>query len=1092
MTNRISRFCDGVMEAAWLMALIFAPLYFNIYSSRVFEPDKITLVRSLALVALAAWGVKVLSEGKARFDNVPVKSLWDFLRVPMVLPVGLLIVVYLIATVFSVAPQATLFGSYQRLQGTFSTFSYLALAAALMANLRQRAQAERLITTVIITSLPIAFYGILQRFRLDPLPWGGDTVDRVTANMGNAIFLGAYLIMAAMLTLGRIIQSFHSILRDEDTEQLIPNIVRAAIYIFIFALNVLAIFWSGSRGPWLGMAAGLFAFFVFLSLYWRVRWLTLTTLGVSALLGVFLIVLNIPNGPLESVRQMPGIGRLGQVFETEGGTGRVRTLIWGGVVQMMLPHLPIASPDGQPDVVNAVRPLIGYGPEALYVAYNRFYPPELGQLEARNASPDRSHNETFDALAFTGLFGLLAYLTLFVSVFYYGMKWQGLITSARQRWAFSALVLGGGVAGAAGMVQWRGVEFFGVGLPFGMLLGLIAFIGLFALVAMPRLALAAETTAEGTLARMEIWRGLALISLFSAIVAHFTEIHFGIAIASTRTHFWLFTALLVVLGFVFPRLHGVKEPEKVDGPGKPTSARARLREDQSRRARRETTEAGDWLPVLLGASLLSVILITLGYDFITNSQRTNNAAQILASSFAQRPGRAGEPQWVNSYGVLGLMFMTWLAGGLTLFLEETLNRPKNRWVNVAAGLGVSLIGGFIGWLVISSYLAGIVGLQVTSLETLLRSVESVAGVVSLFYILMLMLLAGLGSLLGFALLPRQGRLGAATHSVFMYLGLIVLPIAAVVGSVTLNLQVIQADIVYKTGLQFDDSGQPEAAIKVYERALALAPSEDYYYLFLGRAYLNATNSQQAQQDQNLRNQYLLDAEMQLKKARLLNPLNTDHTANLARLSRQWAAIAADPATRETRLEMADNYYAQALSLSPNNAGLWNERAALEVQMRSNLLKAQEYISASMALDTTYDQTYQLQGDLYATQARSAADPAAQKALFEQALAVYQQGLIATEKRGGNQTAFLVNIASIQTSLGLLADSINTYTTLVARNDPGISKWQVYLQISQLYYQLGDINQARSNAELALQAAPDEDSRNTVNGWLSQFPPAPSP
>src|SRR5690606_13362030 len=153
--------------------------------------------------------------------------------------------------------------------------------------------------------------------------------------------------------------------------------------------------------------------------------------------------------PLRALREVPGVGRLGEVFETEGGTGRVRVLIWGGVIELMTPHPPLQYPDGTADRWNSLRPLIGYGPEALYVAFNRFYPPELGQLEARNASPDRSHNETFDALAFTGLLGLAAYLALFTAVFYYAMKWLGVLSaaqaggSARRRSAFLGLVLGG-------------------------------------------------------------------------------------------------------------------------------------------------------------------------------------------------------------------------------------------------------------------------------------------------------------------------------------------------------------------------------------------------------------------------------------------------------------------------------------------------------------------------------------------------------------------------------------------------------------------------------------------------------------------------
>jgi hypothetical protein len=39
--TKLSRFCDGIMEAAWLAALIVVPLFFDVYSSRIFEPDKI-------------------------------------------------------------------------------------------------------------------------------------------------------------------------------------------------------------------------------------------------------------------------------------------------------------------------------------------------------------------------------------------------------------------------------------------------------------------------------------------------------------------------------------------------------------------------------------------------------------------------------------------------------------------------------------------------------------------------------------------------------------------------------------------------------------------------------------------------------------------------------------------------------------------------------------------------------------------------------------------------------------------------------------------------------------------------------------------
>ncbi|NIN07933.1 MAG: hypothetical protein GTO76_04530, partial [Planctomycetales bacterium] len=108
------------------------------------------------------------------------------------------------------------------------------------------------------------------------------------------------------------------------------------------------------------------------------------------------------------------------MFEVDQGTGLVRVLIWQGAAELVEPHAPISYPDGRTDALNFIRPLIGYGPESMHMAYNAFFPPQLAQLEARNASPDRSHNETWDALVTTGLIGLIVYLFLFGTIFYFG------------------------------------------------------------------------------------------------------------------------------------------------------------------------------------------------------------------------------------------------------------------------------------------------------------------------------------------------------------------------------------------------------------------------------------------------------------------------------------------------------------------------------------------------------------------------------------------------------------------------------------------------------------------------------------------------
>jgi hypothetical protein len=120
----------------------------------------------------------------------------------------------------------------------------------------------------------------------------------------------------------------------------------------------------------------------------------------------------------------------------------------------------------------------------------------------------------------------------------------------------------------------------------------------------------------------------------------------------------------------------------------------------------------------------------------------------------------------------------------------------------------------------------------------------------------------------------------------------------------------------------------------------LNPTEDFYDLWLGAAFLDKANTQQqtpsilsngitmdALMNMSFENIYqlnqadsLIAAQAVLQYARALNPLNTDHSANLARLHRRWADLkASDPAARQQELEASAEYYRQATSLSPDNA-----------------------------------------------------------------------------------------------------------------------------------------------------------------------------
>jgi len=222
--------------------------------------------------------------------------------------------------------------------------------------------------------------------------------------------------------------------------------------------------------------------------------------------------------------------------------------------------------------------------------------------------------------------------------------------------------------------------------------------------------------------------------------------------------------------------------------------------------------------------------------------------------------------------------------------------------------------------------------------------------------------------------------------------------------VNLNIRSVQADTYYKQGLGYEAAGQWEGSVILYREAARLQPQEDYYYLFLGRALLQLSDAVQpgaAMLPADLsavptgdlldlvergiqagnREDILRAAHAMLTGAQRLNPLNTDHTANLARLHRAWAFAGAattadsnDPsrlaeilALEPEKVDQAHllsslDFYRQALTLSPNNAGLWNELATLQF-IQGDLEAARRTLDASLAVDDRFYPTHILLGDV---------------------------------------------------------------------------------------------------------------------------------
>ncbi|MFQ5422272.1 MAG: hypothetical protein ACE5EY_18145, partial [Anaerolineae bacterium] len=116
MNSKLSIWCDRLLEMGWLSAIVAVPLFFNIHSDRVFEPDKLTLLRSIAVLMIIVWLVKMVDLiSRTGWENYWKQRKNSFWREPLFLLVALLVAIYLISTLFSVTPTVSWAGSYQRL-----------------------------------------------------------------------------------------------------------------------------------------------------------------------------------------------------------------------------------------------------------------------------------------------------------------------------------------------------------------------------------------------------------------------------------------------------------------------------------------------------------------------------------------------------------------------------------------------------------------------------------------------------------------------------------------------------------------------------------------------------------------------------------------------------------------------------------------------------------------------------------------------------------------------------------------------------------------------------------------------------------------
>ncbi len=570
-------FFQRLGEGAALAALVTVPLYFTVFTDRVFEPDKAGLLRSLALVALAAglvaWRAR-RADDRGRSDGSggrrrPGELARTLSRHPILLAAGAVWIAECLSTLVSVAPWTSVMGSFSRGQGLY-TSTMLGVMLIMGAVIAARpGGTARLAAFVGVTVFPAGLYGVIQSYNLDPLPWGGDVTSRVVGPAGASVFFGAHLVMALPFAAWPAASAWARSRRDPSPRA----VLGLAAWLVTLALGLWALLLSGSRGPILGLGAGL-AILGLAALARAGRWraaLGLAGLGtalVAAIIGLNVIAMQGGALGLPQLSGLPLLGRLSRALDPENSTTRVRLRLWDGTTLA----LAAAGP----------RLAVGHGPESMDLIYAPFYPPILAYDEPRGWVPDRAHNLALDSLVTTGALGLIARLAFFTALVDACLAAFGLL-GARRQWL--AFWLGGGAAGllagralapalrphltGTALPEWTGAQAWLLAGP-GLGLGLVAGLALWLVFAARRRVDQGELSAQPDAERPErLGHGDSPAQLgegprigpqpperlpfaaaaLVAVVAHWTELQVGFSITSTQLVLAVVAGGLVGLGW---------------------------------------------------------------------------------------------------------------------------------------------------------------------------------------------------------------------------------------------------------------------------------------------------------------------------------------------------------------------------------------------------------------------------------------------------------------------------------------------------------------------------------------------------------------
>lgn len=345
-----------------LVPLIFIPINGVLNTS-------ISKLAGLAIISLFFLFVVVSDREKITFIQDTLEN-----RV-----LGAYVLFTTISVFFSLNWQISLLGSSYRYDGLIAFYLYL--FAYLIA--RNGKKLTKVIFPLLtVTSVLIAIYGVLQFYKIDPVPlkfyalkWEG----LAFSTMGNPNFLGSYLVLS------------------------IPMPIYLYFYkskwwgLLAYAILFLGLLATRTRGAWLGAFIALVAFLILHGLsqgFKKKDGYKILAVAITSM--VVIMFFTFTSGDVFFTRLFSifiDLSNLAKKDYSEYLGGAYRVYVWGKVIQLIL-----------------MRPIFGFGLDTMYIAMEMYFREAITQDFGKYKNWDKAHNEYLNIGVSSGIFALFAYV----------------------------------------------------------------------------------------------------------------------------------------------------------------------------------------------------------------------------------------------------------------------------------------------------------------------------------------------------------------------------------------------------------------------------------------------------------------------------------------------------------------------------------------------------------------------------------------------------------------------------------------------------------------------------------------------------------